>query len=185
MSLIGKAIKFADNYPKRKFIFVLILSFIAFIFFNIYLGVLYENTGYPVPLIEGQLRFDAQLLTSDLAVLIENNTIEDYILIQYLDLGIMISTAIFFTVLAFFIFKRLKSSTWKRKGFIFSIFFPLSSFFDLIENSFLLTMVYNPNNFSDWLAIAYSGSAVLKLLSFLIGILAIILIPIFSKFNKD
>lgn len=173
MNLVKKAEAFADYYPKRKFIIVLILSFIAFIFFNVYLGVLYENTGYPAPLLEGQTRFNAQLLRSDFLVLTNNNTIEDYIIIQYLDLGIMISTAIFFTTLAFFIFRQLKSAKWKRNGFLLSAFFPFSSLFDLIENSFLLAMVYNPVNFPDWLAIFYSSSAVLKLLSFLIGILVL------------
>ena len=183
MSIVEKAENFAKNFPRRKFINVLVLSFIAFIFFNVYLGVLYEKTGYPVPLLEGQTRFNAQLLKSDFLVLIQNNTIEDYINIQYLDLGIMISTAIFFTMLAFFIFKQLKSDSWMRKGFLFSVFFPLSSLFDLIENSFLLTMTYNPVSFSDWLAISYSSSAVLKLLSFSLGILALIIIPVLSKLS--
>ncbi|MDH5654452.1 MAG: hypothetical protein OEZ34_00970, partial [Spirochaetia bacterium] len=145
---------FAKNYPKGKFISIIVISFIAFMFFNVYLGILYENTGYPVPLIEGQTRFDAHLLKSDFQVLIQNNTLGDYILIQYLDAGIMISTAIFFTMLAFFIFRYLKSPSWRMKGFIFSMLFPLSSVLDLVENIFLLTMVYNPIEFPNWLAYA-------------------------------
>ena len=183
--MIEKFENFAKNFPKGKFISIIIISFIAFIFFNVYLGILYENTGYPVPLIEGQTRFNPQLLKSDFLVLIKNNTIKDYILIQYLDIGIMISTAVFFTMLAFVIFRQLKSPSWRKKGFITSMLFPLSSILDFIENFFLLTMVYNPIDFQNWLAYAYSGSAVLKLLAFLIGVLSLIVIPIFSKFSSD
>jgi len=176
---------FAENYPKGKFITVLTVSFIVFIFFNVYLGVLYENTGYPVPLLEGQTRFNAELLRSDFSVLIDSNTLGDYILIQYLDIGIMISTAIFFTMLALYISRKLKSFKWKRKAIIFSALFPVSSLFDLTENAFLLIMVYNPENFSDWLAVSYSSSAVLKLLSFIIGLLSLVLIPIISKLSNE
>jgi hypothetical protein len=96
MTLVKKIEDFAERYSKGKFIAVLIISFIAFIFFNVYLGVLYEKTGYPAPLLEGQTRFDAELLRSDISILIDNNTLGDYILIQYLGIGIMVSTAVFF-----------------------------------------------------------------------------------------
>ncbi|MHA2113843.1 MAG: hypothetical protein ACW98W_20495 [Candidatus Hodarchaeales archaeon] len=175
---------FAERLPKGKFITILVLSFLTFMGFNIYLGILYENTGYPVPLIEGQTRFDAQVLKSDFMVLIEKETMGDYILIQYLDLGIMISTAVFFSMLAYFIFRQLASPNWKRKGFIFSLFFPLSSLLDFIENIFLLAMVYNLHDFPSWLAFAYSGSAVLKLLAFGIGVLSLLIIPILAKLSS-
>lgn len=176
---------FAEQYPKYKFISVLILSFIAFIFFNVYLGNLYENTGYPVPLLEGQTRFNAELLKSDFSALIRKNTLSDYILIQYLDLGIMLSTAIFFTMLSLYISRKLNTAKWKRKIIVFSLFFPVSSILDFIENIFLLKMAYNPIEFSSWLAICYSGSAVLKLGSFFIGVLSIIVIPILYKLSTD
>ncbi|MDH5387859.1 MAG: hypothetical protein OEY06_05375 [Gammaproteobacteria bacterium] len=169
---------FAEQYPKSKFTLVLVISFIAFIFFNIYLGIMYENTGYPVPLIEGQTRFSAELLKSDFSVLIDKNTLSDYTLIQYLDAGIMISTAVFFTMLSLYLSRRIRITKWKRKLIAVSILFPLSSFFDLAENIFLLQMVYNPEEFPGWLAIFYSSSAVLKLFTFFIGLLSIVVIHI-------
>lgn len=181
MISLKKIADFAECYPKNKFMTVLTISFIAFIFFNIYLGILYENTGYPVPLLEGQTRFSPELLRSDFSFLIKNNTLEDYILIQYLDVGIMLSTAVFFTMLALYISTKLKLPHWKKLIIVFSSLFPVSSLFDLIENTFLLSMVYNPEHFPDWLAVSYSSSAVLKLLSFLIGVLSLVLIPIFSR----
>ncbi|MDH5766091.1 MAG: hypothetical protein OEZ38_08745 [Gammaproteobacteria bacterium] len=174
---------FAEHYPKGKFVFVLIVSFMAFIFFNVYLGIMYENTGYPVPLIEGQTRFSAELLRSDFSVLIANNTLADYILIQYLDVGIMLSTAVFFTMLSLFISRKIRVEKWKVMLIYFSLFFPASSVFDLAENIFLLNMAYNPETFSDWLAISYSSAAVLKLASFFIGVLSLIVIPLL--YNRD
>ena len=174
---------FAEQYPKGKFILALVFSFIAFIFFNIYLGIMYENTGYPVPLIEGQTRFSAELLKSDFSALIDKNTLSDYILIQYLDAGIMISTAVFFTLLSLYLSRQIRITKWKRKLIAISILFPLSSFFDLAENIFLLQMVYNPEEFPTWLAILYSSSAVLKLFAFFIGLLSIVVIHILYKLN--
>jgi len=175
--------RFAEQYPKGKFISLLIISLTAFIFFNVYLGIMYENTGYPVPLIEGQTRFSAELLKSDFSVLIDKNTLSDYILIQYLDLGIMISTAVFFTMLSLYLSRRIRVTKWKRKLIAISLLFPLSSFFDLAENIFLLTMVYNPEEFSSWLAICYSSSAVLKLSAFFIGLISIVVIHVLYNLN--
>lgn len=165
----------------KNYWIVLTLSFIVFIGFNVYLGILFENTGYPVPLIEGQLRFDESLLKQDFLVLIKNETIEEYKTIQYWDLSIMLSTAIFFGLLTLFIFRRNKNEYWRTLGLTLSLIFPLSGLMDFIENIWLLNMLETPTTFASWKAIVYSTFALMKLIAFAIGLVGIILVYIFSK----
>ena len=181
MKITNKLASIANSLSTKQFLIILILSFIGFIFFNIYLGILFEETGYPVQLLVSQTRFDALELKSDFSILIELGTLSDYILIQYLDLGIMVFTTVFFLTLALFITKRVKSVSWRNRGYMASLFFPISSLLDLIENTFLLIMLKNPLEFADWLAIAYSTSAVVKLCSFLLGLILLVLVPIVGR----
>jgi len=179
MKMKNKLDSFADNFSTKNYIIVLAVSLVGFIFSNVYLGILFEKTGYPVQLIVSQTRFSASMLKSDFSVLIEKGTLGDYILIQYLDVGIMISTAVFFTMLTLFFVRKIKSgSSWRKWGLWAALLFPISSLLDGIENTFLLIMLSNPLQFSDWLAISYSSSALLKLGLFVIGLICLIVIPI-------
>jgi len=174
---------FAANLSIKKYWIILTLSFIAFIGSNVYLGVLFDNTGYPVHLIEGQLRFDELLLKQDFSVLLKNGTLGDYKIIQYLDISIMISTAIFFGMLTLFIFRKNKVKYLQLFGITLSLLFPLSGLLDLIENIWLLIMLDKPTDFSSWLAFVYSSFALLKLIVFGVGLLGIPVVFFISKFN--
>jgi hypothetical protein len=152
---------------------------------NLYLGVLFENTGYPVPLIEGQLRFDEALLKQDFSVLLENDTLQDYKIIQYLDLSIMLSTAVFFGFLALFIFRKNKSKFWRAFGISLSLLFPLSGLFDFIENVWLLNMLDNPTDFAGWKALVYSSFALMKLIAFAVGLFGILIVFVWSRIQYN
>lgn len=174
---------FAASLSIKQIWIVLTISFVVFIGSNIYLGFLFENTGYPVPLIEGQLRFDESSLKQDFSVLIKNGTLQDYKTIQYLDLSIMLSTAVFFGLLTLFIFRKKKSKFWRMLGLTLSLFFPLSGLLDFMENIWLLNMLGNPTDFAAWKAMVYSSCALMKLIIFAIGLLGILVVSILSKLN--
>jgi len=176
---------FAASLSVKQIWIILAISFVAFMASNVYLGILFENTGYPVPLIEGQLRFNESSLKQDFLVLIKNGTIEDYGTIQYLDLSIMLSTAIFFGFLALFIFRKNKSKFWRTNGIALSLLFPLSGLLDFIENIWLLIMLENPNEFAGWLAFVYSSFALMKLIVFAVGLFGILIVFILSKIQYD
>ena len=108
---------FINNLSTQNWVIILLPSLIGFIFFNIWLGILFEETGYPVPLLTSQLRFNASKLKSDFSVLLDSGTLNDYKLIQYLDVGIIISTTIFFGALTLFSIRRFNTNSyWRKKG---------------------------------------------------------------------
>ena len=184
--MIKELESFAVRLSVKQIWIVLVISFVVFMGSNVYLGLLFENTGYPVPLIEGQLRFDESLLKQDFSMLIENGTLQDYINIQYWDLSIMLSTAIFFGLLTLFIFRKNKSKYWRIPGITLSLLFPLSGLLDFIENLWLLNILDNPIDFAGWKAMVYSSFALMKLIAFAMGLVGVLIVFILSKiqFNK-
>lgn len=182
--MIKKLESFAVSLSVKHFWIILSISFLVFIGSNVHLGILFENTGYPVPLIEGQLRFDASSLMQDFAVLIKNGTLNDYRIIQYLDISIMISTAVFFGLLTLFIFRKNKHKFWRAFGISLCLLFPLSGMLDFIENIWLLIMLENPAEIPNWLAITYSSFALMKLVTFAIGLIGILFVFLLSRMHK-
>lgn len=176
---------FINNLSTRNWLIILLPSLIGFIFFNIWLGILFEETGYPVPLLTSQMRFNASKLKSDFSVLIDKGTLNDYKLIQYLDVGIMVSTAVFFGALTLFSIRRFNTNSyWRKKGYIVACLFPISGLLDAIENIVLLIMLEAPLGFPDWLAYLYSGLALAKLVVFIIGIISLIIVSIAGRRDK-
>lgn len=174
----------ATSLSTKKYWIILAISLVVFIGSNLYLGILFENTGYPVSLIEGQLRFDESLLKQDFLVLIKEGTMQKYKTIQYLDISIMLSTAIFFGLLTLFIFKNNKNKFWRTIGLTLSLLFPLSGLLDLTENIWLLNMLENPTDFAGWKAIMYSSFALMKLITFAVGLAGILIVSLLSKLTR-
>jgi hypothetical protein len=174
-----------NNLSTRSWLIILLTSGVGFIFFNVWLGILFEETGYPVALITSQMRFNASKLKSDFSVLLDEGTLNDYKMIQYLDLGIMISTAVFFGALTLFSIKRFdNNSDWRKRGYIVALLFPISGLLDAIENVFLLIMLEDPLGFPDWLAYIYSSLALAKLVVFIIGLISLIIVSIAGRRSK-
>ncbi len=176
---------FIDSRSTKSLLITILLSFIAFMHANIWLGILFEETGYPVALLVSQNRFSASGLKSDFAVLVENGTLTDYKTIQYLDLYIMISTAVCFGTIALTMFRKISyDSPWRKRGFKLALLFPLSSLLDFMENIVLLIMLENPLEFPNWMAYVYSVLALSKLLVFIIGILSVVVISILARNDR-
>ncbi len=174
-----------NNLSTRSWLIILLTSGVGFIFFNVWLGILFEETGYPVALITSQMRFNASKLKSDFSVLLDEGTLNDYKMIQYLDLGIMISTAVFFGALTLFSIKKFdNNSDWRKRGYIVALLFPISGLLDAIENVFLLIMLEDPLGFPDWLAYIYSSLALAKLVVFIIGLISLIIVSIAGRRSK-
>ncbi|MHA2032242.1 MAG: hypothetical protein ACW99A_15680 [Candidatus Kariarchaeaceae archaeon] len=180
-----KVSNYVDNRSTKTLFITILVSFIAFMHANIWLGILFEETGYPVALLVSQNRFSASGLKSDFAVLVENGTLNDYKTIQYLDLYIMVTTAICFGVIALAMFRKIShDSPWRKRGFKMALLFPLSSLLDFTENIVLLIMLEDPLEFPNWMAYVYSGLALSKLLVFIIGILSIVVISILARNDR-
>lgn len=182
IGIYEKVSNYINNRSTRSLLITIMLSFIAFMHANIWLGILFEETGYPVALLVSQNRFSPSGLKSDFAVLVENGTLNDYKAIQYLDLYIMISTVICFGAIALAMFRKIShDSPWRKRGFKFALLFPLSSLLDFTENIVLLIMLEDPLEFPNWMAYVYSILALSKLLVFILGILSIIVISFIAR----
>jgi hypothetical protein len=158
MGTYERVSNFVDNRSTKSILTTIVISFIAFMHSNIWLGALFEKTGYPVALLVSQNRFSGSGLKSDFAVLVENRTLNDYKLIQYLDLYIMISTAICFGTIALAMSRKIShDSPWRKRGFKLALLFPLY---------------------------IYSTLALSKLLVFIAGIFSIIVISIAARNDR-
>ncbi|MHA2277962.1 MAG: hypothetical protein ACXAC2_19450 [Candidatus Kariarchaeaceae archaeon] len=185
MGTYERVSNFVDSRSTKTMIGTILLSFIAFMHANIWLGILFEKTGYPVPLLESQNRFSASGLKSDFAVLVENGTLNDYKIIQYLDLYIMITTAICFGTIALAMSRKIShDSPWRKRGFKLALLFPLSSVLDFVENIVLLIMLENPVEFPNWMAYLYSALALSKLMVFIVGILSVVVISVLARNDR-
>jgi hypothetical protein len=131
------------------------------------------------------MRFNGSKLKSDFSVLMKRGTLNDYKLIQYLDVGIMVSTAVFFGTLTLFSIKGFEpNSYWRKKGKSVAFLFPISSILDAIENIILLIMLEDPLGFPDWMAYLYSSLALAKLVLFIIGIVLLLIVSIAGRRSK-
>jgi len=70
MEIAKKLDAFGSTISTRTYLIVLTVSLAAFIYTNVHLGNLFDETGYPVPLLVSQTRFSAETLKSDFAVLL-------------------------------------------------------------------------------------------------------------------
>jgi len=172
-------LKFFADWPSPAWTRVLlIVGLILAVFFNVWLGILFTETQYPVSLFERDTTFSGPELRSHHAVLLDQGTIGTYRMIQYLDYGLMFFTGLFFFILALYIARKHKDDSWRRFGFIGALLFPASALMDAIENGFLLIMLSDPPGFPDWLAMAFSSFASAKWALFIIGMVWLILTAI-------
>lgn len=191
MKKLLEKIEFLSHWPsplktKRLFIIVLVLA----IFFNIITGVelsnsKYPDTGYVGPYPSWWFTFSGQELKSHYSVLLEQGTMDTFIKVQYLDFGLMLFTGLALFLLAVIVARAHKTSVfWRRFGFLTAIILALSPIMDVFENIILLIMLSNPLGFPNWMAIAYSGFATLKVSFVSVGLIFLLIISIALAVSK-
>ena len=127
-----------------------------------------EQSQYPDPELLGPFpafwfTFSGPELKSHYAILLDQGTMDTFIRTQYLDYGLMISTGLFFFMMAVVVARPHQvNSFWRRFGFITALILVASSLMDVMENAILLIMLSNPLEFPDGLAIVYSSFATAK-----------------------
>ena len=164
-----------------------VVSLILAIYFNVVAGQEFFRSGYPVSLFESQLAFSGPVIKEYHQVLLSLDTMDIYLNVQYLDYALMFFTGLFFFIAALLITRGHKDSIfWRRFGLIGALIIPAATLMHGIENIFLLVMLSAPLSFPDWLAIAYSLSALIKLVLFVVGLLWLIasgLVLIYQKLS--
>ena len=143
-----KKLDFFDKWPSpTKTWSLFMVSLILAIFFNIVTFMQLEQSQYPDPELLGPFpafwfTFSGPELKSHYAILLDQGTMGTFIRAQYLDYGLMISTGLFFFMLAVVVARPHRvSSFWRRFGFITALILVASSLMDVMENATLLIML--------------------------------------------
>lgn len=194
MILIKKLDSLSIWPSKRLFLKLLGGTFLLAIIFNVLTANELINSRYPDSSLTGPFpawwfTFNAIELKSHYTLLIETETLSTFINVQYLDFGLMIFTGAFLFLIAVFIGRLHKNSSfWRRLGFTAAILMVLSSVMDFFENIVLLIMLSMPLTFPDWMAIVYSSLATLKVIFVSVGFIIILFVlfaHIFKKITKS
>jgi hypothetical protein len=171
-----------DDWPsKGKTRLMLIGSLLLAIVFNFVTAkqlILsnYPETGLIGPYPSWWFTFSGETLKSHYSVLIKQGTLNTFITVQYLDFGLMLTTGVFFFILAIVVARKHENNLFLRKyGFIAALVLAISPVMDLFENIFLIIMLSNPLEFPEWMAIVYSGFATAKVGFVTIGLLFVIM----------
>jgi hypothetical protein len=146
-----------------------------------WLDGLYTLSQFPVPFFVGQTTFNAAELKGYYAVLLEQGTLDRYMLVQIADYAFMLTVMISFFALMAAIYRSIPK--WPALMTIarcMLVIAPLAAIFDALENAVSFVMLANPTGFSDWLVYPYSSLAVMKfavfVLSYLWSLIALVII---------
>lgn len=129
--------------------------------------------------------FDEVKLKSHYAVLEEQGTLDTFVLVQYLDFGLMLSTGVLLFIVAVIVARLFKEKRNLRHiGFIAAILIAASPVMDFFENIVLLSMLSNHESFPGWMAITYSGFATAKVSLVSLGLLVVISFAVLHGIKK-
>ncbi len=170
-----------NNWPsKEKTRLILLGSLLLAVVFNVVTANQLILSNYPEKGLIGPypswwFTFSGEVLKSHYSVLIEQGNLNKFILVQYLDFGLMLTTGIFFFTLAVFVAGKHESTSFFRNfGFIAALVLAISPVMDFFENTVLLIMLSNPLDFPEWMAIVYSSFATAKVGFVTVGLLFVI-----------
>jgi hypothetical protein len=127
------------------------------------LNRLYEASNHPVSYAEGQTSFDATAIKGWYDAMSKAGTLDVYVGTQLFDFVFMAALALF-ALAASSVVRRL-NGPW-RPGMMAATIGGLAivggTIFDAVENLVSFVMLADADGFADWLALPYSGAAVIK-----------------------
>lgn len=155
---------------------------IAFGAFNWVKGRLdesYAASGYPVDYATGQLAFDAALIESYYAHMIDGGTLDIYWQTQVIDFGFIAAlvavSLLFGTLAARFADSSLRVGIWGRHlGLLAAGLGMAGAGCDAVENLLSFAMLTNPRAIPQPLVLAYSSAAAIKFGLLTLAMLALV-----------
>lgn len=123
----------------------------------------YAASQHPVDYMTGQTSFSGETIKGYYAAMSETGTLDVYVTTQWIDFGFILG----FMAIGLFVCTlcaRLgrPGSLGRTAGVFAGAAFVLGGLSDAVENGWSFVMLANPSTFPDWLALPYSGFAVLK-----------------------
>jgi hypothetical protein len=136
----------------------------------------YADSKFPVPYFVAQLSFNPAQLKLWYAALIEQNTLQIYLLTQHIDSLFILSTLLLHSLCLLFISRLFSRVSKGRKIMVIcALLSAIAPISDQLENLVSYIMLANPTGFFDGLAYIYSSFAALKFAFFIFAYAAAIL----------
>lgn len=139
------------------------LAFGLFQAVRLRLDASYAASNHPVGYATGQTTFDGQAIKGFYAVMQDAGTLDVYLRTQIIDFGFLAMIAVFGLLLGSLVGRAGRPGSRVRKaGAGAAVAAVLGALCDASENLVSFVMLADPQGFPDWLALPYSGFAVVK-----------------------
>ena len=120
-------------------------------------------SNHPVDYATGQTTFDADRIKGFYAVMEQAGTLDIYVRTQVIDMGFLTMIGVFGLLLGTLVARLGAPGSWARgAGLGAAVAAVFGALCDASENAVSFVMLADPQGFADWLALPYSGFAVVK-----------------------
>ena len=158
--------KLEERFNQLSIYIHALLALIALIAARVTL-TLFENSyaasQHPVPFYVGQTSFSDEKLKGYYATMIESGTLDIYWSTQFIDFLYITSVFLAGIIVSFFLARLNKNNPlFLRLSLVAAIAIPIGAVFDALENVTSFIRLSQPTSFPNWIALIYSGFAVLK-----------------------
>jgi len=127
------------------------------------LNASYAASNHPVDYATGQTTFDGATIKSYYAAMQDAGTLDVYWTTQLIDFGFIAAIAALGLFVCTLAARLSRPASWGRRiGFAAGAAAIIGALCDAAENAISFVMLSNPAEFANWLALPYSGFAVLK-----------------------
>ena len=149
----------------------------------------YEASKHPVDYFTGQTGFNGLKIKEYYATMLEHGTLDVYWTTQIIDFGFILAVACMGLFFCTLVSRAGRPKSWSRTFGHFAALSAISgATSDALENLVSFVMLSAPQDFPNWLAIPYSGFAVIKfgLITLAMGLLIFcILAAIIGRVAKN
>ncbi len=123
----------------------------------------YAASNHPVDYATGQTTFDGAKIKGFYAHMTEAGTLDIYARTQLIDFAFIAAILLVGVTLGTFVTRFAQKASWgRRAGLSVAMLATGGAACDAVENLISLVMLANPTGFPNWLAVPYSGFAVVK-----------------------
>lgn len=151
-------------------------SFVGFQRVKAALDASYAASKHPVDYATGQTTFDATRIKGFYAHMQSEGTLDVYHQTQLIDFGFLALLGLTGLLLGTLIARAGRDGSWAyRAGLIAALLFVGGASMDALENLTSFVMLADPQGFADWLALPYSGFAVVKFALITAGMAAVLI----------
>ena len=145
----------------------------------------YAASGHPVNYMTGQTRFSGTQVKEYYAVMADAGTLDIYYATQLIDFAFILGFVGIGLFICSLIARACRPDSWGRKLGKFAGFaFIAGAICDAIENGWSFIMLAQPATFANWLALPYSGFAVLKFVLVSLGLCCILACLVLAGFGR-